>query len=630
MRIVAQLVLMTLGAAGAAEAGRAEIVPEHISRHSDLREELLKRGEPMLFDTLLTKLPPDEKRHARLVELVGQWRAADASRPFPAMVDHLISQLDGAATTACVTGASGYLGSVLVSRLAARGYNVVGTMRQKTLDRLKKLQIHDARLGPLYAGVRIFPADLVVPNSFDTAFTRAFNVDEAAGHQARGCDIVFHTASPYPAKPVPEAEVDEALIKPAVEGTLNVLRSAAKAGVRLVVVTSGTDAIGPPQRAQNRKAANEEVWLTEDDWVTDATNGDGAYRLSKVKAERAAWNFAKTAKFELAVINPARILGPAAFKRGGGNSARFMVRVMDGSSAHGMNSSTCDGIADVRDVADAHISAALSTVRLLHPLSEKPQVGTTWLPKSANGKRHIISTLECYTPLEMSRLVRQYAVADRARFDAGSHDIAQGGADATIEGQEVWEWTDEHRFLGRFVERLPGPDVEEKGPVYRVQYDNTVSLDDLRLKLRSPHATLVDMAARTISLGLVQRPPARKNARLQTQAGLIAYSNLTLGISVVVLLAIATAIFRVRRKGASAGDNLVLDPEHAAAVGDVEMGQRSRSSRRKKHSPTPRREKKRRSSQQRKARFASSDGSRSPTESPKSRKKKKGRQSSRR
>ena len=160
--------------------------------------------------------------------------------------------------------------------------------------------------------------------------------------------------------------------------------------------------------------------------------------------------------------------------------------------------------------------------------------------------------------------------------------------------------------------------------MYRVQYDNTVSLDDLRLKLRSPHATLADMAARTISLGLVQRPRRiRKSASLQTTTNLVTHSNLILKISVVVLLAIAIAVFLVKRKVAGPSGILALDPERAAAVGDVEMGQRARISRRKKHSPTPKREKKRRSSHQRTARSVSEGGSRSPTGSPKSKKKKK-------
>ncbi len=56
----------------------------------------------------------------------------------------------------------------------------------------------------------------------------------------RGQDYVVHTASPFPSSN-PKNEDD--VIKPAVEGTLAVMRAAHKNGVKRVVITSSVGSI---------------------------------------------------------------------------------------------------------------------------------------------------------------------------------------------------------------------------------------------------------------------------------------------------------------------------------------------------------------------------------------------------
>ena len=61
-------------------------------------------------------------------------------------------------------------------------------------------------------------------------------------------DYILHVASPFPAKAVSDENI---LIKPAVDGTLNVLKAASKSGsVKRVVLTSSVAAIAclPPSR----------------------------------------------------------------------------------------------------------------------------------------------------------------------------------------------------------------------------------------------------------------------------------------------------------------------------------------------------------------------------------------------
>ena len=64
----------------------------------------------------------------------------------------------------CVTGASGYIASVLVAALKEKGYIVVGTVRD----------VERFRAEPAFAGVELFAADLLDAASFAAAFAGAF------------------------------------------------------------------------------------------------------------------------------------------------------------------------------------------------------------------------------------------------------------------------------------------------------------------------------------------------------------------------------------------------------------------------------------------------------------------------
>jgi nucleoside-diphosphate-sugar epimerase len=93
------------------------------------------------------------------------------------------------------------------------------------------------------------------------------------------------------------------VIRPAVDGTLRVLRAAAASGtVRRVVLTSSTDAI---THGHGRASTGAR---TEADW--SAVDHAGPYQQSKVYAERAAWDFTRDRALELVTINPGLVLGP--------------------------------------------------------------------------------------------------------------------------------------------------------------------------------------------------------------------------------------------------------------------------------------------------------------------------------
>ncbi|GFS14476.1 dihydroflavonol 4-reductase [Elysia marginata] len=127
----------------------------------------------------------------------------------------------------------------------------------------------------------------------------------------KGCTYVHHVASPFPSvSPTDEDDV----IGPAVAGTLRVLRAAAKdGGVRRVMLTSSCVAVG--------LCGGNTHPFTENDWTDLSNKYITAYAKSKHLAERAAWDYVKELphdeKFELAVVNPAFVLGPPATKSSG-------------------------------------------------------------------------------------------------------------------------------------------------------------------------------------------------------------------------------------------------------------------------------------------------------------------------
>jgi nucleoside-diphosphate-sugar epimerase len=108
-----------------------------------------------------------------------------------------------------------------------------------------------------------------------------------------------------PSKGLPKDE--NVMIRPAVEGTLAVLRAAHKHKIKRVVVTSSLSSI------VMKNANNVKDIYDENDWSD--LEACSAYDKSKTMAERAAWDYLfslpEEERFELVCINPVFILGPA-------------------------------------------------------------------------------------------------------------------------------------------------------------------------------------------------------------------------------------------------------------------------------------------------------------------------------
>ncbi len=170
------------------------------------------------------------------------------------------------------------------------------------------------------------------------------------GPAVSGCSYVFHVASPNPT-PDETPEDENELIRPAVDGVVNVFTACSKCEtVKRVVLTSSTAAVCGYSGIPGRPSDCE---YNEDDWAVE--ENIGAYEKSKLKAERTAWDFVKDdKKFELVVVNPSYIHGPLLSAASGSVSALVAVMLLEQQESLW---SFCEGVVDVRDVATAEIAA---------------------------------------------------------------------------------------------------------------------------------------------------------------------------------------------------------------------------------------------------------------------------------
>jgi nucleoside-diphosphate-sugar epimerase len=226
-----------------------------------------------------------------------------------------------------VTGGSGYVGTQLIAALLRDGTAVRTTVR--SLDREAGLRKAARRGGADDAGLEVVVADLMADGGWPGAVA--------------DCADIYHVASPM----IQPKDADEVIV-PAREGTLRVLRAARDAGARRVVLTSSFAAVGyTPKPSAD---------YTEADWTDPDTPGLPPYPRSKAIAERAAWDFIERegGGTELVSVNPTGIFGPALTAEAR-SSLQLIKAMLDGTMT--VVPRQRFGVADVRDVADAHIRA---------------------------------------------------------------------------------------------------------------------------------------------------------------------------------------------------------------------------------------------------------------------------------
>jgi nucleoside-diphosphate-sugar epimerase len=228
-----------------------------------------------------------------------------------------------------VTGGSGYVGTQLIAALLHDGREVRATVR--SLDGEAGVRASVRRGDVDDAGLQLVAADLTSDDGWPAALD--------------GVEEVHHVASPIPSA---QPKDPDELIVPAREGTVRVLKAAREAGVRRVVLTSSFAAVG-----YSPKAVRD---YTEADWTDPDTPGLAPYPRSKAIAERAAWDFIATAggDTQLVVVNPTFIAGPSLVAELRSTLTGFKA-IIEGTMPALPRQRF--GVVDVRDVADAHITA---------------------------------------------------------------------------------------------------------------------------------------------------------------------------------------------------------------------------------------------------------------------------------
>jgi dihydroflavonol-4-reductase len=211
-----------------------------------------------------------------------------------------------------VTGASGFLGSAIAAALRSSGRHVRALVR------------------PASPRTNLFPGDSLCEGDLRD---RASLADAL-----KGVRFLFHAAADYRLW----ARNPEEILQNNVEGTRLVMEEALRAGVERIVYTSSVATLKPVEGA----SATEEHRLAEEEAI-------GAYKRSKVAAERLVEAMIQQDGLPAVIVNPTTPIGPRDVRPT--PTGRIIVEAasghMPGFVDTGLN------LAHVDDVAMGHIAA---------------------------------------------------------------------------------------------------------------------------------------------------------------------------------------------------------------------------------------------------------------------------------
>ncbi|KAK7447382.1 hypothetical protein VKT23_014092 [Stygiomarasmius scandens] len=177
-----------------------------------------------------------------------------------------------------VTGASGYLGFEIIHQLLEAGYRVRGSARGAKLQGLKRA----------LSNVVNFEATEI--DDVSTAnFADAF----------QGVEAVIHTAAPVPSRMDSNTNM-----KNVVDGYLNIVRQAHKAGVKRLVVTSSIVSfpVGGPFGVDDWNPITEEA-ASQNQWTL--------YAAQKKFGDQAVFEYAKSnPDIDVTILSPFWVFGP--------------------------------------------------------------------------------------------------------------------------------------------------------------------------------------------------------------------------------------------------------------------------------------------------------------------------------
>lgn len=236
--------------------------------------------------------------------------------------------------TVLVTGISGFIASHVAAGLLDQGYAVRGTVRTEA----KGEHIVEALSAK---GVDTSKLELVETN-----------LDKDAGWKSavKDCRFVQHIASPFPLEAPSNRE---ALVPEARAGAMRVVEQALGEGAERVIMTSSMVAM------MGQAGRGAHMLVKEDDWSDPDWRPLTAYQVSKTRAERAVWDYAKSQNVtqRVTAICPGLVLGPDTFDNGG-TSLAIITGLFSGQFP--MMPRVAYPVIDVRDCASLHIKAMTS------------------------------------------------------------------------------------------------------------------------------------------------------------------------------------------------------------------------------------------------------------------------------
>jgi len=218
-------------------------------------------------------------------------------------------------STVLVTGATGFVGKQLALRLVGSGHMVHAMYRS------------EAKIGGLeHENIRLFKGTLTDLASIDNAM--------------KGCDQVYHLA----AFAVVWTRDPEEIYEQNVQGTLNILESALKYGVKRVVHTSTAGVFGP----SGDKPNSEDRPMAESHFIH--------YDRSKAQAEKKVKACVRDG-MDVVIVNPTRIYGPG--NMGDSNGVTRLIRDYMKGRWHIIpgNGKSVGNYVYIDDVVDGHILA---------------------------------------------------------------------------------------------------------------------------------------------------------------------------------------------------------------------------------------------------------------------------------
>ena len=213
-----------------------------------------------------------------------------------------------------LTGATGFVGAAVLRCLVAAGHNVRTLVRPNS-DR-RNLSGVDCE---------IITGDLTDPESLERA--------------VRGCEVVFHVAADYRLW-VPDRRQMNRIN---VQGTVDLIRAAAAAGVSRMVYTSSVATL---RLRDDGFPADEEAHAELSDMI-------GAYKQSKFLAEQEVKRLVADAGIPVVIVKPTTPFGPGDVKPT--PTGRMVVEAASGRMPAYVNTGL--NVVHVDDVATGHLLA---------------------------------------------------------------------------------------------------------------------------------------------------------------------------------------------------------------------------------------------------------------------------------